>query len=59
MTSRATAHGKQLLLDGAHLADARSEDAAAVIAVALNALSPRGLLADDRRRVESFMRRCG
>ena len=33
---RVTAHGKQVKLDGAHLADARDEQAAAAIALALN-----------------------
>lgn len=33
---RVTAHGKQVKLDGEHLADARDDEAAEAIAIALN-----------------------
>lgn len=37
---RVQAHGKQVMLDGRHLADAVSEGAAEAIAIALNYLDP-------------------
>lgn len=54
--ARVTVHGKQLKMDGEHLADCRDDEAAAVIALCLNF----GLLVgsevppDGRERVEAF-----
>lgn len=56
MSERIRAHGKQLLIDGEHLADCRDPEAAAVIEIMLNhaRLQPRHIPAKWIRRVESF-----
>lgn len=44
MKNRVAAHGKQLKLDGDHLADCRDEAAAEAIAIALNRISKNQLI---------------
>lgn len=55
-TQRVTAHGKEVCLDGRHLADADGDEAAAVIAICLNraGLHPDRWPHDERLRVANF-----
>lgn len=56
VTCRVTAHGKEVCLDGRHLADARDDEAAAVIAICLNnsGLAGSTWTRAERDRVEAF-----
>lgn len=55
-TQRVTACGKQVKLDGEHLADARDDEAAAVMAICLNraGLPPDRWPHDERVRVADY-----
>lgn len=56
-TCRVTAYGKQVKLDGEHLADARDDEAAEAIAVALNYVGLRSDQLPDGARLtlETFL----
>jgi hypothetical protein len=56
MPDRITVHGKQIKLDGEHLADAVSEEAADVIATCLNraGLPRHAWFRDEQERVGEF-----
>jgi hypothetical protein len=51
---RLTVCGKQIKLDGQHLADAVSEEAAQVIAISLNTTGPFYTTISEQRRLEEF-----
>ena len=56
MTARITTHGKQILLDGHHLADARDEEAAQVIALMMEKSSVTDLhTEDEKQRILRFL----